>query len=114
MLNLTSKLQTIIIYGLISLLVGVIASHVWTSLELSSANNKIERYKTMEATLKADVGRAVSAEKSCRKYILELEEARKKKDSVIKKYQKRLNRGGKHEKVDNLDDYIIYAERLFK
>jgi biopolymer transport protein ExbB/TolQ len=114
MFNLTSKLQTIIIYGLISFLIAVVGSHIWTSLELSAANSQIETYKSMETTLKADVGRAVSAEKSCSEYVIELENARRKKDSVIKKYQNRLNRGGKHEKVDNLNDYIIYAERLYK
>jgi len=113
-LNFASKIQTIIIYGLISLLVAVTTSHIWASIKLNAAEDNIIIHKANEVTLKADVERAVRAEKSCKENMRQLVEDANKKRLVIKKYQEKLKEGVSREKITNLNEFINYTKRLYK
>jgi len=114
MLNLKSTTQTIIIYVLASILAVAITSHTWTWIKLNTAKDSIVAYEANEATLKADVERAVRAEKSCKENVKQLIEDANKKSVVVKKYIAKLKEGALHERITSLDEFINYTKRLYR
>lgn len=113
MLNfLSNKIKTYIIYGLFSLLLATGASHIWCSIEKSSLqNDKTTLTNTIDA-MRTDIEKAVRAEASCKRGIEKLIKASRKKQKVINNYRTKIDKGVQHEKINNLNDFINYAERL--
>lgn len=113
MLNfLSNKIKTYIIYGLFSLLVATGASHIWCYFEKESLkSDKTALTNTIDA-MRTDIAKAVSAEASCKRSIEKLIKASRKKQKVINIYKKEIEKGVQHEKINNVHDFINYAERL--
>jgi len=112
MLNLTSKLQTIIIYSLVGVIVTLFSTLVWTKLALGSANSDVTEQRTKVLTVQLDLERALSAEKSCKTAVKKLLTNAKKKHKIIKTYKQNIKKGGTHEKINNVTDFINYANSL--
>jgi len=104
MLNLTSKIQTIVIYALISLLVGLGSAYTWEHIKNTTLKNEIDR-----VTLNAE--KFDDAEKSCKKTLKKLIANNKKKSEILQRYKSRV-KGITNEKIDSVDNFIDFADRM--
>lgn len=113
MLNfLSNQIKTYIIYGLFSLLLATGASHIWCYFEKETLKNDVTKLNNTVDVMHTDIAKAVSAEASCKRGIKKLIDASRKKQKVINTYKQKLNKGVQHEKINNVRDFINYADRL--
>ena len=104
MLNLTSKLQTIVIYALLSLLFGFVSAYLWEKIEVKTLKNEID-FQKMNSKKFED------AEKSCKNTLEKLIENNRKKSKVLQRYKTRAKEVS-NEKIDTVDSFINFADRM--
>jgi len=112
MLNFTSKIQTAIIYSLAGFIVTLVSALVWTKIQLSTAKSDVTKQEAITVVLRSDLQRALDAEESCSRVVKKLVQNAQKKHRVIKEYKNKIEKGTEHEKINNIDDFINYANGL--
>jgi hypothetical protein len=106
MLNLTSKIQTIIIYALASFLIVIISMYTWIKIENASLENEV---KALEIT----VSKYTDAESSCSETLTTLIESDEKQKNVLKVYKSNIKDKSDDKNISNVDSFIDYANGLW-
>jgi len=85
---------------------------MWCYFEKESAKADVETLNNIVQSMHDDIARAVTAEKSCKRSIKKLIDTSRKKQKVINTYKKQIKKGEVHEKINSVNDFINFAERL--
>jgi hypothetical protein len=98
----------------ISLLVAVVAlgaMYGWERLEVGRLESELVVKEVEIERAELNIEKISDAQKSCKTAMTKLIKANQKKHSVIKQYEK-LYHKGEDDAINNLDDFIDFANRL--
>lgn len=112
MFNFTSKIQTVIVYFLAGIIISLTSALIWTKLQFYSAKADVVHLKEKTMGLESDFARVLDAEQKCSKVVKNLVLNTKKKHKIITKYKAKIKGGIINEKINNISDFINYADSL--